>query len=135
LGSEFYFCHHIYATSFSTPASLPMGAKSTHLCNFMCECLSLTFTVTQNWHHIMSIFCRLWADRLRNCGQIPSRGKKFFSSPKCPGHPWGPPSLLNRHWELFLQFVKLTTHLLLEPRLRMHEPVCTFPHMPSYCGI
>jgi hypothetical protein len=89
--------------------------------------LSLTFTMTRNWDHIMSIFCRLWAERLRNC----SRGKKFFSSPKCPGHPCGPPSLLNRHWELFLQFVKLTTHLLLEPRLRMHEPVCTFPHMSS----
>jgi hypothetical protein len=96
---------------------------------------SLTFTMTQNWDHIMSMFSRLWAERLKNCGQIHSWGKKFFSSPKCPGCPWDPPSLFNRHWELFLHFVKLTTHLLSESTLRLHEPECTFPHMPSYCGI
>jgi len=77
--------------------------------------------MTKNWDHIMSIFSRIWAEQLRNCGQIRRRGKKFFSSPKCPGHPCGPSNLFNRHWELFLQFVKLTTHLLLEPRLRMHN--------------
>jgi len=39
----FYFCHHIYATSFSTPASLPMDAKGTCLCNFVCECLLVSY--------------------------------------------------------------------------------------------
>jgi hypothetical protein len=35
-------------------------------------------------------------------GSIPVRGKRFISSPQCPGRPWGPPSLLsNGYWDLF----------------------------------
>jgi len=58
------------------------------------------------------------------CTSNLSRGKRFFSSPKCPDWLWGPPSLLfNGHGGLFPQELsrwdmRLTTHICLFPRIR-----------------
>jgi len=45
---------------------------------------------------------RLWTGQLRNCGSMPSRGKRFISFPKHAEHLWGPPSLIFRgYWKPF----------------------------------
>jgi hypothetical protein len=73
----------------------------------------------------------------RNHGLITGRGNTFFPSPKHPEQLWGPYSLpLNEYCRLFsrgkaARGMKLITHLLLLPRLRMNEgthplPVCAF---------
>lgn len=51
------------------------------------------------WESIAIILTRLWlAQHLRNCGQIPGRGKRFFSSSKCPVCLWGPQTSVQEHY-------------------------------------
>jgi hypothetical protein len=71
---------------------------------------------------------------LEDRGSIRARGEIFFSSPPHPDRLWGPPNLLwNGYKGLFPRGfsgrgVKLTTHLHLVPRLRLHGviPPLTF---------
>lgn len=56
----------------------------------------------------------------RNLGSIVGRRKRFVSSPKPPEWLLVPPGLSNGYWrEESSQGVRLTTHLLQVPRLRM----------------
>jgi hypothetical protein len=77
----------------------------------------------------------IWAGKPRNLGSIPSKGKRSFSSPKCPDNLWGLLDLLcNGHSGSFLQVVKLITHLQLVLRLKMyrvycHSPTCLSQHV------
>jgi hypothetical protein len=83
------------------------------------------------WNELVSQLARMCVGQPRNCGQIPSMGKRHFYSPMYPERLWNP---LNGCWRLFPQRyrgwdVKLTTHLHLGPRLRileiyLHPPVC-----------
>jgi hypothetical protein len=65
---------------------------------------------------------------------------KFFSSPPRPNRLWGPPSLLSNGYQGLLpreqsgRGVKLTNHLHLVPRSRMHGAIPPFPNTPSWCG-
>ena len=43
---------------------------------------------------------RLRAGRPRNCGLIPSRGKRFLCSPKLPARLWSPPSSHKMKWQV-----------------------------------
>jgi hypothetical protein len=67
-------------------------------------------------------------------------GSRIFSSPRCPGRLWAPPSLLSSgyqelfSWGLNGRGVKLTTHLQLVPRSRKCGSIHPLPHMPSWHG-
>jgi hypothetical protein len=73
-------------------------------------------------------------------GSNSGRGWGFFSSSPCSERLWGPPSLLPSGyqglftWGVKRPAVKLTTHLHLVPRSRMHGAVPTFPNMHSWCS-
>jgi hypothetical protein len=67
-------------------------------------------------------------------------GSEYFSSPPCPDCLWGPPSHLFKScqvlfpWEQSGRDVKLTTHLHIVPRSRLHGTIPPFPNTPSGRG-
>jgi hypothetical protein len=65
---------------------------------------------------------------------------EFFSSPLHPDKLWGPPSLLSNGYHGFFPCgksglgMKLTTHLHLVPRSRMHGAIPPLPNTPPWHG-
>jgi hypothetical protein len=57
-------------------------------------------------------------------------GTKNVSSPKHPGEFWGPASISDGYHALY-PVVKLTTHLHLEPTLRMKRAISLLHHRAS----
>jgi hypothetical protein len=74
-------------------------------------------------------------NRLRTCGSTPGKGMGIFLLQQHPDQLWTPPILqFIGQQRLFLQEfsgwdMKLTTHLHLEPRLRIHGAI---PLVPPY---
>lgn len=67
-------------------------------------------------------------------------GLEVFTSANCPDRLWGPPSLLFRGYRgLFSRGQRDMGAKLITPyhpvwRLRMHESISPFPHMPIWLG-
>jgi hypothetical protein len=71
---------------------------------------------------------QLWATGWIIGGSSPGRGWEFFSSPPRPDRLWSPSSLLSNGYQLFPwryngRGVKLTTHLHLVPRSKLHGSI------------
>lgn len=79
-------------------------------------CFSGSLAISGSWGSLVGVVTRLRAGRPRNCGSIPSNGKRFISSQKRSDHLWCPPGLSLHGWSS--RNLKLTSQLRVVPRLR-----------------
>jgi hypothetical protein len=101
------------------------------------KCLVFIMRGGRSWYSSVGI---VTGHGLDSRGQIPSRSKRFFSSPQHPDRLWVPLIVLSNgyqgllFWEQSGRRVKLTTHLNLVPKSRMVELYLHSPYVfMSWC--